>query len=97
VASAGLYSWFSTYTQTGIPGQLCQKALVLFDNNSASVRIQHLITIGAKYMVVMNGVGIKASDNLNVNSHRYWSQISVLDVKSNGAQYDDLIWIDPKV
>jgi len=97
VAGAGLYSWFSTYTQTCIAVQLCQKALALFDKNAASVRIQHMITIGAKYMAVMNGVGIKAADNLNVNSHPFWSQISVLDVKSSGAQYNRLVWIDPKV
>lgn len=97
VASAGLYSWFSTYEQTCIAGQLCQKALVLLDGNHASVRFQHLVTIGAKYMAVMNGVGITAAANLNVNSHPFWSQISVLDVASDGSQFDDLMWIDPKI
>jgi len=97
VASAGLYSWFSTYEQTCIAGQLCQKALVLLDGNHASVRFQHLITIGAKYMAVMNGAGIPAAANLNVNSHPFWSQISILDVASDGSQFDDVLWIDPDI
>ncbi|KAK0657899.1 pectate lyase superfamily protein-domain-containing protein [Cercophora newfieldiana] len=96
VAGAGLYSWFSTYTQC-IDSQTCQKALVLLDKNGPSVRIQHLITIGAKYMVVMNGVGIEAFANLNVNVHPFWSSIAVLDVKSNTTQFEDVLWIDPKV
>ncbi|OIW25494.1 pectin lyase-like protein [Coniochaeta ligniaria NRRL 30616] len=97
IAAAGLYSWFSTYSQDCIDGQLCQKALGLFDQNAASVRIENLVTIGAKYMAVMNGVGVKAADNLNVGAHPFWSQLSVLDVTSNAAQYNDLIWIDPEV
>jgi hypothetical protein len=97
IAGAGLYTWFSTYTQTCIDTQDCQKALVLLDDNSGSVRIQHLVTIGAKYMAVMNGVGITAADNMNVDAHPFWSQISVLDVTSDGPQYNDLVWIDPEV
>ncbi|KAB5517285.1 pectate lyase superfamily protein-domain-containing protein [Coniochaeta sp. 2T2.1] len=93
-------SWgvFSTYTQECIDPRTCQKALLLLDNNSASVRIQHLITIGAKYMAVMNGQGIAAVANANVGSHPFWSQISVLDVtSSSGSQFNDLIWIDPAI
>lgn len=97
IAGAGLYSWFSTYSQDCIDPRTCQKALLLLDNNSASVRIQHLITIGAKYMAVMNGQGITAVANANVNSHPFWSQISVLDVASSGTQFNDLIWIDPAI
>ncbi|KAL2020076.1 hypothetical protein VTK56DRAFT_8880 [Thermocarpiscus australiensis] len=48
-------------------------------------------------MAVMNGVGITAADNMNTDVHPFWSQISVLDVTSDGAQYNDLIWIDPQV
>jgi hypothetical protein len=97
IASAGLYSWFSTYAQTCIDQQLCQKALILLEKNQGNVRIQHLVTIGAKYMAVMDGKGILAKDNLNVNTHPFWSQISVLDVGSNNSLYDDVIWIDPKI
>ncbi|KEZ41672.1 Uncharacterized protein SAPIO_CDS6833 [Scedosporium apiospermum] len=97
VAGAGLYSWFSTYTQECIDEHACQKALMLLDDNFSGVRFQNLITIGAKYMAIMDGVGINATDYLNVESHPRWSQISVLDVQSNGAQYDEKIWIDPKI
>lgn len=97
IAGAGLYSWFSTYTQTCIDTQECQKALVLLDGNSGSVRIQHLITIGAKYMAVMNGDGISAANNLNVHEHPFWSQISVLDATSDSQLFNDVIWIDPVV
>ncbi|KAH9219718.1 pectate lyase superfamily protein-domain-containing protein [Leptodontidium sp. 2 PMI_412] len=97
IAGAGLYSWFSSYSQSCIDTQACQKALLLLDSNFANVRIQNLITIGAKYMAVMNGKGISALENLNVATHPEWSQISVLDVTSSGAQFSDLIWIDPSI
>ncbi|KAF6837096.1 exo-beta-D-glucanase [Colletotrichum musicola] len=95
VASAGLYSWFSTYAQDCIGGQLCQKALVLLKGNHASVRWEHIVTIGSKYMFVMNGKGIAAKDNLNVDVHPFWSQVSLLDVSSDGDQYNNVLWLDP--
>ncbi|RDA88218.1 hypothetical protein CP532_0368 [Ophiocordyceps camponoti-leonardi (nom. inval.)] len=97
IAGAGLYSWFSTYGQDCIDGQTCQKALVLLKDNYANVRIQHLITIGAKYMVVRDGVGIPAIDNLNVQAHPRWSQISVLDVGGGDPTQQNMIWIDPVI
>ncbi|GJD05036.1 lysM domain-containing protein [Colletotrichum higginsianum] len=97
VAGAGLYSWFSTYSQDCIGGQLCQKALVLLKGNHASVRWEHLVTIGAKYMAVMDGKGIAAKDNLNVDVHPFWSQVSLLDVASDGEQYNDVLWLDPGI
>ncbi|KAK3897082.1 exo-beta-D-glucanase [Staphylotrichum tortipilum] len=65
--------------------------------NHASVRIQHLVTIGTKYMAVMEGQGILATDNLNVDAHPFWSQISVLDVASDGAQFNDVVWASPDI
>ncbi|KAI1109759.1 glycoside hydrolase family 55 protein [Nemania sp. NC0429] len=98
VASAGLYSWFSSYSQSCIDGHTCQKALLYLKSNGANVRFQNLVTIGAKYMAVMDGKGITALANLNVNMHPSWSQISILDVHSStGAQFDEVIWIDPKI
>jgi hypothetical protein len=97
IAGAGIYSWFSTYSQDCIDTQACQKALMLLENNLANVRIQNLVTIGAKYMVIMDGKGIPAIDNLNVNKHPDWSQISILDVGSNGTQFNEVIWIDPAI
>ncbi|TPX15620.1 uncharacterized protein E0L32_004318 [Thyridium curvatum] len=98
VSSAGLYSWFSTYAQTCIDTQLCQKALVLLKNNHANIRFQNLVTIGAKYMAVMDGKGIPAADNLNVKVHPDWSQISIFDVSSNGTNnFMDYVWVDPAI
>ncbi|EGO56022.1 hypothetical protein NEUTE1DRAFT_117997 [Neurospora tetrasperma FGSC 2508] len=98
VAGAGIYTWFSTYAQTCIDTQLCQKALMLLRNNFANVRFQNLVTIGAKYMAVMDGKGIPAMDNLNVDTHPNWSQISILDVGTNGTtKFDEAIWIDPTI
>ncbi|KAJ4388286.1 hypothetical protein N0V85_007714 [Neurospora sp. IMI 360204] len=98
VAGAGIYTWFSTYAQTCIDLQLCQKALMLLKDNLANVRFQNLVTIGAKYMAVMDGKGIPAIDNLNVDTHPSWSQVSILDVGSNGTtRFDEALWIDPAI
>lgn len=97
VAGAGLYSWFSSYAQTCIDTQQCQKTLLRLDSNYANVRFQNLITIGAKYMAVMDGDGILASDNLDVEVHPFWSQITLLDVGSNGTQFSEVTWIDPGI
>lgn len=58
---------------------------MLLKNNSANICIQNLVTTGAKYVAVMDGKGIPALDNLNVNTHPNWSQVSILDVGSNGT------------
>lgn len=72
--------------------------MMLLQGNHASVRIQHLVTIGTKYMAVMEGQGILATDNLiNVDAHPFWSQISILDVASDGAQFNELTWVHPDV
>lgn len=65
---------------------------MLLENNGAGVRIQNLITIGAKYSIVEDGVGVLAEDNLNVNSHPKWSQISIFESTSK-----EIIWIDPAI
>lgn len=80
IAGAGLYSWFDTYSQDCIDKHACQKALLLLENNGGGIRIQHLITIGAKYSWVQDGKGVLATDNLNVATHPRWSQITVLDL-----------------
>lgn len=71
---------------------------MLLTANGPGVRVTNLITIGAKYMVVMDGKGISAADNLNVNTHPDWSIISTLDVSSNGTtNFLSYLWIDPKI
>ena len=72
--------------------------MMLLQGNHASVRIQHLVTIGTKYMAVMEGQGILAMDNLiNVDAHPFWSQISILDVVRDRAQFNELTWVHPDV
>jgi hypothetical protein len=71
---------------------------MLLTANGPNVRLTNLITIGAKYMAVMDGKGIAAADNLNVNTHPDWSTITTLDVGSNGtADFLSYLWIDPKI
>jgi hypothetical protein len=92
IGGAGLYSWFSTYAQDCIDGQTCQKVLLWLEKNGPNVRIQHLITIGAKYSLVQDGRGIAAKDNLNVEAHPRWSQITIFEASQN-----EVHWVDPKI
>lgn len=41
---------------------------------------------------MQESVGVRATDNLNVNSHPSWSQISIFDSTGN-----EVIWIDPTI
>lgn len=70
---------------------------MFLEENSPGVRLQQIITIGAKYMGVQDGVAIKASDNLNVEIHPRWSQVSVWDVTGDGTTFEKAVWIDPKI
>lgn len=92
IGGAGLYTWFSTYSQDCIDGQTCQKALMWLENNGPNIRIQHLITIGAKYSIVQDGRGIAAKDNLNVEGHPRWSQITIFEASKN-----QVYWINPNI
>lgn len=47
----------------------CQKALVYISQNYRGVRLQQLVTIGAKYSVVADEKGVLAADNLAIKSH----------------------------
>lgn len=98
IAGAGTYSWFDKYTQECIDEQKCQKALWYLDKNYDNVRIQHLITIGPKYMLVSDGQGVLASDNLATTAHPRWSHLAYYDVKSAGKKPTDEVpdKCDPK-
>ncbi|KLU87058.1 hypothetical protein MAPG_06063 [Magnaporthiopsis poae ATCC 64411] len=89
IGAAGTYSWFSTYSQDCIDSQTCQKALWLIDNNYDNNRIDHIIGIGAKNVMVSGGEAITAADNLSVSKHPSWSQISVFEVDSKGQAPDE--------
>ncbi|KAI1872594.1 hypothetical protein JX265_005474 [Neoarthrinium moseri] len=87
IAAAGIYSWFSTYSQDCIDLHECQKALVLVTDNDSGVRLQNLITIGAEYSAAYNKddgsyEGILATTNLGVSTHPEWSQLTIFDAQA---------------
>ncbi|KAM3538771.1 hypothetical protein ARSEF1564_008314 [Beauveria bassiana] len=51
IGSAGVYSWFSTYTQECIDKHSCQKSLIYLSSKYVNVRLQQVISIGAKNMI----------------------------------------------
>ncbi|KAL4884771.1 pectin lyase fold/virulence factor [Aspergillus karnatakaensis] len=83
IGSAGTYSWFSAYTQDCIDLHACQKVLWYLENNHGNVRLQHMIAIGAEYILVADGQGVRSVDNLAVTAHPAWAQISIFDAASH--------------
>ncbi|OJD12350.1 hypothetical protein AJ78_07043 [Emergomyces pasteurianus Ep9510] len=87
IAGAGLYSWFTTYSQECVDARGCQNSLVQLERNGDRVRIQNLVTIGATNMIVSGRTQVSSEDNLAVNYHPYWSQITAVDpIHNRGAQ-----------
>ncbi|PGH35768.1 hypothetical protein GX50_01351 [[Emmonsia] crescens] len=87
IAGAGIYSWFTTYTQECIATRTCQNSLIQLEGNGRGVRIHNLITIGATNMIISDGTQVPSQANLAVDYHPYWSQITVIDPLHNtGAQ-----------
>ncbi|KAL4918625.1 pectate lyase superfamily protein-domain-containing protein [Aspergillus aurantiobrunneus] len=84
IGSAGTYSWFSSYTQDCIDRHACQEVLWRLDNNYDNVRLQHIIAIGAEYILVSDGEGIRSTDNLAISAHPAWAQVSIFDAPSRG-------------
>ncbi|KAL4754843.1 hypothetical protein BDW72DRAFT_200512 [Aspergillus terricola var. indicus] len=84
VGSAGTYSWFSAYTQDCIDRHSCQQVLWRLSNNHDNVRLQNIIGIGAEYVLVSDGTGVRSIDNLGVTAHPAWAQISIFDAPSHG-------------
>lgn len=99
IHGAGLYSWFTTYTQECVDTVNCQQNLIQFKDNTGNVLIHNLVTIGSVNMIESDGKFIPAKDNLAVNFHPYWSQIAVYDARqvSPGIcqSVDDKTWINP--
>ncbi|KAI0509476.1 pectate lyase superfamily protein-domain-containing protein [Xylaria bambusicola] len=86
IGAAGTYSWFRTYSQDCIDGHACQKALWLLDKNYDNNRLQNIIAIGAKNMIVSpGGAAISSSANQAVTSHPSWAHISLYEVPSLGT------------
>lgn len=117
IAGAGLYSWFSTYTQecskyinlqlhrnlprfkciwthkitlnriNTVKTRSCQNSLIQLEGNGGDVRIFNLITIGATNMITSDGNQLTSQDNLAVDYHPYWSQITIIDpIQKTGPQ-----------
>jgi hypothetical protein len=86
ISAAGTYSWFSSYSQDCIDKHSCQKALWLIDSNYDNNRLQNIVAIGAKNVIVSsNGTAISLQDNLSVTKHPAWAHISMYDVPSVGS------------
>ncbi|KAL2372532.1 hypothetical protein RJZ57_003006 [Blastomyces gilchristii] len=87
IAGAGLYSWFTTYTQECIATRSCQNSMIQLEGNNGRVRIHNLISIGATNMIISDGTQVTSEANLAVDYHPYWSQITVVDpIHNTGAQ-----------
>ncbi|KAK5630292.1 hypothetical protein RRF57_006007 [Xylaria bambusicola] len=85
IGAAGTYSWFRTYSQECIDGHTCQKALWLLDKNYDNNRLQNVIAIGAKNIIVSPGGSVISSTaNQAVTSHPAWAHISLYEVPSLG-------------
>ncbi|CAK7216489.1 hypothetical protein SBRCBS47491_002846 [Sporothrix bragantina] len=67
VYGAGLYSFFSNYAQTCIPGRSCQARITSLESLTGAVNIYNLNTIGATSMIDQDGQSLaSAADNVNV-------------------------------
>ncbi|KAI8950578.1 pectate lyase superfamily protein-domain-containing protein [Xylaria longipes] len=85
IGAAGTYSWFSTYSQDCIDKHSCQKSLWFLEKNYENNRLQNVVTIGAKNIIVSpGGTAISSDANLAVTSHPQWAHISLYDVPSIG-------------
>jgi hypothetical protein len=90
IASAGLYSWFSDYTQDCINAHKCQQALVYLSDNLDNIRLENLVTIGANNSLVDDDGAVPALDNVAVlNNNASWSQISIYLATSDDDDDDD--------
>ncbi|KAI0861353.1 glycoside hydrolase family 55 protein [Xylaria cubensis] len=86
IGAAGTYSWFSTYTQDCVDTHSCQKSLWLLDNNYDNNRLENIVAIGVKNIIVSHsGTAITSDANLAVTGHPEWAHISLYEVPSIGA------------
>lgn len=84
IAGAGTYSWFNDYTQDCIDQHSCQMSLWNLPMNHDNNRIQHVIGIGAEYILRSERLGINSTANLAIEEHPSWAQISVFNILSSG-------------
>ncbi|KAI0457369.1 pectate lyase superfamily protein-domain-containing protein [Xylaria acuta] len=85
VGAAGTYSWFSTYSQDCVDEHNCQKSLWMLDQNYDGNRLENIVAIGAKNIIVSpSGAAVSSDANLAVTSHPQWAHISLYEVPSIG-------------
>ncbi|KAH7358317.1 pectate lyase superfamily protein-domain-containing protein [Plectosphaerella cucumerina] len=81
ILGAGLYSWFSTYSQDCLTASKCQRTMAELGGNKGRIIIHNLVTIGAVNMMMADSKLITAKDNRAVNFHPFWSQISRFEAR----------------
>ncbi|KAJ3495220.1 hypothetical protein NLG97_g3548 [Lecanicillium saksenae] len=89
VGAAGIYSWFHTYAQDCIDKHQCQNALVQLNENYENVRIEQLITIGSTDSFVTPSDVVMSLDNLAIDTHPSWSQISMVNATTGKSPDGD--------
>jgi len=87
ILGAGFYSWFQTYDETCVDSLNCQKVMTQLASNRGGISIRNVVTIGSTYMVESDGSLVKASDNLAVSEHPFWSYITTFDAGNTTDVY----------
>ncbi|KAH7010780.1 pectate lyase superfamily protein-domain-containing protein [Microdochium trichocladiopsis] len=81
ILGAGLYSWFSTYTQDCLATSSCQQTMAELTGNRGKIIIHNLVTIGAVNMLRSDKQLVTAKDNQAVDFHPFWSQLSRFEAR----------------
>ncbi|KAL8305540.1 hypothetical protein RB600_008430 [Gaeumannomyces tritici] len=81
ILGAGLYSWFSTYSQDCLATSSCQRTMAEIAQNYGDIVIHNLVTIGAVNMMKTDSGFVTAKDNQAVDFHPYWSQLGRFEAR----------------
>ena len=95
IYGAGLYSWFSAYSQSCVGTQSCQKTLIQVDFGYEGIDIYNLVTIGANNMVTTwNGTAndtVGASINTNGAAYSSWSLVGYMQTAQTAP------WVEKEI
>lgn len=88
ILGAGLYSWFSSYTQDCLATSSCQRTMAELPRSLGEVTIHNLVTIGATNMIRTEQIdgeqfNISAKENQAVDFHPFWSQLSKIQINEH--------------
>ncbi|KAK3934012.1 glycoside hydrolase [Diplogelasinospora grovesii] len=79
ITGAGLYSWFSDYSQTCVDTQNCQDSLMT-THDCGDIYLMNLYTVGATNMLMPDSLtgmpGVSASSNTVENAHPFVAAIA---------------------